>query len=148
MIALAKQVVLTSNNQEPPDALARGQYAMAIAPNIPRTLALIEQGAPLKFVHPKEGSHLSESGIVFIRNAPHPNSAKLFLQWLFTREGQALFARALPAISVRKDVPQDYLPDGLRYVDGAPFLAKDVTDMRQPEKAAELRNLAKEIFAK
>lgn len=146
MKALAKQVVLTQNNQEPPDALVRGQYAIALAPNIPRTLALIEQGAPLKFVHPKEGSHLSESGISLVRNAPHLNAAKLFLQWFFTREGQTLFARALPAISVRKDVAQDYLPEGLRYVEGAPLLAKDVRDMRQPEKAAELRALAKQIF--
>lgn len=146
MRGLAKQVVLTQNNQEPPDALARGQYAIALAPNLPRALALIEQGAPLKFLHPKEGSHLSESGISMVRNAPHLNAAKLFLQWFFTKEGQTLFARSLPAISVRKDVAQDYLPDGMRYVEGAPLLAKDVKDMRIPENAAELRALAKQIF--
>lgn len=146
MRALAKQVVITRNNVEPPEALVRGQYAIAIAPNIPRAVVLIEQGAPLKFVHPKEGSHLSESGISLIRNAPHPNAAKLFLQWLFTKEGQALFMRALPAISVRKDVPQDALPEGLRYVEGTPFMAKELEDMRRPEKAAELRALAKQIF--
>ena len=146
MKALARQVVLTQNNQEPPDMLVRGQYAIALAPNIPRSLALIEQGAPLKFVHPKEGSHLSESGISLVRNAPHLNAAKLFLQWFFAREGQTLFSRALPAISVRKDVAQDYLSEGMRYVEGAPFLAKDVRDMRQPEKAAELRALAKQSF--
>ena len=146
MRALAKQVVITRNNLEPPETLVRGQYAIALAPNIPRALALMEQGAPLKFVHPREGSHLSESGISLIRNAPHSNAARLFLQWFFTKEGQTLFARTLPAVSVRKDVSQDSLPEGMRYIEGAPFLAKSLEDMRRSEKAAELRALAKQIF--
>lgn len=146
MRALAKQVVLVKNPPESPESVARGQAALAIAPNIPRALALIEQGAQMKFVHPKEGSHFSESGISLVRNAPHPNAAKLFLQWFYTRDGQSVFSRTMPAISVRKDVPQDALPDGLRYVEGAPFLRKDLEDMRRPERTKELRGLAKQIF--
>lgn len=146
MRALAKQMVLVKNPPESPEAVARGQAAMAIAPNIPRALQLIEQGAPMKFIHPKEGSHFSESGIALVRNAPHPNAAKLFLQWFYTKEGQTVFSRTMPTISVRKDVPQDALPEGLRYVEGAPFLRKDLEDMRQPERSKELRALAKQIF--
>lgn len=146
MRALAKQVVIVRNPPESPEGVGRGQYAIAIASNIPRALALIEEGAPLKFIHPKEGSHMSESGIALVRGAPHPNAAKLFLQWFYTREGQTLFSRTLPTISVRKDVPQDHLPEGLRYIEGAPFLRKDLEDMRRPEKAAELRALSKQIF--
>ena len=146
MRALAKQVVLVKNPPESPEAVARGQVAMAIAPNIPRALALIEEGAPLKFIHPKEGSHVSESGISLVRGAPHLNAAKLFMQWFYTRESQTVFARTMPAISVRKDVPQDALPEGLRYVEGALFLRKDIEDMRRPERTVELRTLAKQIF--
>lgn len=146
MRVLAKQVVLVKNPPESPEAVGRGQHAIAIAPNIPRALALIEQGAPLKFIHPKEGSHLSESGIALIQGAPHPNAAKFFLHWFYTKEGQALFGQTLPAISVRKDVPQDYLPEGLRYIEGAPFFRKDYEDMRQPERTRELRALANQIF--
>jgi iron(III) transport system substrate-binding protein len=146
MRALAKQVVLVKNPPESPESVARGQAALAIAPNIPRALALIDQGAPMKFVHPKEGSHFSESGISMARNAPHPNAAKLFLQWFYTKEGQTVFAQRMPAISVRKDVAQDALPEGLRYIEGAPFLRKDLEDMRRPERTKELRAMAKQIF--
>lgn len=146
MKALAKQVNLSQKNTEPVEMVARGQYAVAISPNIPRALALIEEGAPIRFVHPKDGSHLSEGGFCLIRGAPNSNAAKLFLQWFYTKEGQTLSAPSLRAISVRKDVPQDYLPEGLRYVEGAPLLRSEIKEMRQPGRVKELRALAKQIF--
>jgi ABC-type Fe3+ transport system substrate-binding protein len=106
----------------------------------------MRDGAPLKFLHPKEGGYLSESGISFINGAPHPNAAKLFLNWFLSREGQTLFSRTLPATPVRKDAPQDHLPEGLRYVEGMRLLQKDLEDMLKPERTQVRRELAKQIF--
>jgi iron(III) transport system substrate-binding protein len=146
MRALAKQVVLVQNPPESPDAVARGQYPIAIAAITQRALPLLKEGAPLKFLHPVEGGYLSESGISFIEGAPHPNAARLFLHWFFTKEGQTVFAQTLPATPVRKDVPQDHLPEGLRYVEGMRLLEKDLEDMLKPERTQARRELAKQIF--
>jgi iron(III) transport system substrate-binding protein len=145
MRALAKQVVLVAATADAPNSVARGLYSIAISPNVPRSRELIKEGAPVKFVHPKEGSHLSTGGIAMILNAPHANAAKLFLNWFYTREGQMIYAPNMLTISVRKDVPQDYLPEGERYLEGAPILMAQPEDL-SAEKSEELYKLAKEIF--
>jgi iron(III) transport system substrate-binding protein len=147
MKALAKQVVLVASTADAPNGVARGLYSIAIAPNVPRSRELTKEGAPLKFVHPKEGSHLSSGGIALIANAPHLNAAKLFLNWFYTKEGQTTYAPTMPTISVRKDVLQDYLPEGERYIEGSPLLMAEPEDL-QLERSQEIYSLAKQIFEK
>jgi ABC-type Fe3+ transport system substrate-binding protein len=40
---------------------------------------------------------------------PHPSAAKVFVNWLLSKEGQAVFAQAQGYVSGRADVP---LPEG------------------------------------
>jgi ABC-type Fe3+ transport system substrate-binding protein len=138
-------VVIVPNVNDSTDAVARGQYPVAIAPNPPRSAELVKEGAPVKFVHPKEGSHLFVLGTSFVINAPHSNAAKLFFNWIYTKEGQTLYSRSNKVISLRKDVPQDHLPPDIRYNEGAPFLMPDAEDFGA-EKSQELTKLGKEIF--
>lgn len=145
MKALAKQVVIVPNVNDSTDAVARGQYPVAIAPNPARSAELVREGAPVKYVHPKEGSHLFVLGTSFVANAPHPNAAKLFFNWIYTREGQTLYSRSNKVISLRKDVPQDHLPEDARYVEGTPFMMPEPEDFT-PEKSKELTALGREIF--
>jgi iron(III) transport system substrate-binding protein len=145
LTTLAKQVVLVTGVSDSVDAVARGAYPIALSPSNSRGRQLVLEGAPVKFIHPKEGSHLATQGIHFISNAPHPNAAKLFLNWIYTREGQTLYATNHQVPSLRKDVSQDYLPAGMRYVEGRPLLVPDAEDL-SAERTKELRALARKIF--
>ncbi len=145
MRALAKQVVLVPNVNDPPDAVVRGQYPIALSPSLSWARQLIEEGAPVKFVEPKEGLWLGPLGVVLIANAPHPNAAKLFLDWFYTREGQTIYARNNRAVSVRKDVPQDYLAPDQRYVEGEPLMMAVAEDFTA-EGSQRVTKLAKELF--
>jgi ABC-type Fe3+ transport system substrate-binding protein len=145
MRALAKQVALVSRTTEVPDGVARGVYAIGIAATTSRGLELISEGAPVKFVNPREGSHLSTQGIFLIANAPHINAAKLFLHWFYTKEGQIVYAANQRVISLRKDVPQNYLPPQMRYTEGEPFLTGDPEDL-SAEKADQVAKLSIKIF--
>ena len=40
--------------------------------------------------------------------APHPNAAKVYINWLLSKEGQTVFARANGYVSARLDVPTDH----------------------------------------
>ena len=52
-----------------------------------------------------------QAGAVALFNrAPHPNAAKVYLNWLLSKEGQTIFARATGYISARLDVPTDHAP--------------------------------------
>ena len=147
MRALAKQVAIVANVSDPPDAVARGSYAVAVAPTSSRGLGLAKQGAPVRFVRPREGLHLAPQGISFVANAPHPNAAKVYLNWFFTKEGQTLYSVNSIVVSLRKDVTQDHMPAGLRYVQGQPFLMPAMEDLK-PKRSRELFKLGGQIFEK
>jgi len=147
MKALAKQVVLVVNVDDSADVVVRGQYPISIAASPERARRLVQEGAPVKYTYPKEGGHLSVQGIEMVANAPHPNATKLFFQWFYTKEGQSVYAPKTLAISVRKDIPQDYIPAGERYVEGQPFLMPDPEDF-SVEKNKEISKIAEEIFKK
>ncbi len=51
-------------------------------------------GIPAEVVIPEDGTVASGGGVVAARNAPHPNTAKLFLEFLLCGEGQQLYAKA------------------------------------------------------
>lgn len=147
MKALAKQVVLVPKVNDHPEAVVRGQYPIAIAVTTTRGLMLIKQGAPVNFIHPKEGSHLFALGMGLITNTPHPNAAKLYINWFFSREGQSVYAKSNQVISLRNDVGQDHLPSSLRYVQGQPFMMPTAAD-QQGARPRELLGIAKKIFEK
>jgi len=145
MRALVKQVALVANTNDVPDAVARGQYGVGISASVARGRELVQQGAPARYRHPKEGSHLAAQGVMLVANPSHPNAAKLFLQWFFTKEGQSVYAPKQNGISVRKDIPQDYLPPDERYTDGDPFLMGGTEDFGV-ERNEELSALMRQIF--
>jgi iron(III) transport system substrate-binding protein len=51
-----------------------------------------KQGNPIKIIYPKEGVPLVVSPVAIANNAPHPNAAKLFAEFIFAKESQQLLA--------------------------------------------------------
>jgi len=68
-------------------------------------------GAPFAFIDVKEPRRLNSGyGIICVfKKAPHPNATKLFVNWLLSKEGSSVFARATQYASTRADVP----PEGI-----------------------------------
>jgi iron(III) transport system substrate-binding protein len=68
-------------------AVIRGDVRVAHLTDLPLN-PLLEDGAPIGFVYPDSGTTLS-SGVAWVAGkAPHPNAAKVLLNWLMTAEGQ------------------------------------------------------------
>jgi putative spermidine/putrescine transport system substrate-binding protein len=73
-----------------------------------------ELGVPAEVVIPEDGTIASGGAVVMAKNAPHPNTAKLFMEFLFSKYGQSLFYEGyvspiLPAISVPDKVKSKLL---------------------------------------
>ena len=92
-------------------------------------VALAALGAPIKVVTKtlKEGGIIqgggSSSVIMLMNKAPHPNAAKLFLNWYLSREGQTAMVTAYPLRqSFREDVPTDMIPPELVREEGKSYL--------------------------
>jgi len=76
---------------------------------------MIEAGAPIGVVDArqmKEGGYLTVGGggLTMFSNAPHPNAAKVYLNWFLSKEGQTEFAKAAGLVSRRLDGPTDHVP--------------------------------------
>lgn len=115
MRELAKQEpIIITDQRIQIEWLAHGKYPLLIGPKSDTFAEFYKAGAPLRVIDPKEGGILtSGSGNVsFMSNKPHPNAAKLFMNWLLSREGQIVFEQATLVHSGRIDVPVDFLPEG------------------------------------
>lgn len=72
----------------------------------------LKQGNPIKIVYPKEGIPLVVSPVAIAKDSPRPNAAKLFLDFIFTKEAlQALADReglytGHPEVTYPKDKPK------------------------------------------
>ena len=62
------------------------------------------KGAPIAFVNPKEGVTAAPYPAGIVDKAPHPEAAKLYMDWLLGIPGQTAFVKASALYSPRTDV--------------------------------------------
>jgi len=86
---LGKQKVLqVQSSTEPPKKLALGERAVSADGLEYVNIQLQEGGAPIGIVYPSEGTPFVPSCEAIAKNAPHPNAARLFISFMFSRETQ------------------------------------------------------------
>ncbi|MSQ27935.1 MAG: extracellular solute-binding protein [Dehalococcoidia bacterium] len=116
------------------EQLLRGQIAVTNA----RVHAFIQDfrdqglGKNVKSIDlPESRSALTGSGLWLMKNAPHPNAAKLFINWLLTKEGQDAWKPTGIGNSRRVDVtpfdPESVIEKGGKYL----IVARE--DMLKPQ---------------
>lgn len=74
----------------------------------------------------QEGTVVQVSTIAGIKNAPHPNAAQLFVNWVMSREGQGTYTKPLGIFPVRKDV-EAFIPAAVKTT--GKLVAQDPKDM-------------------
>ncbi|HEV8719421.1 MAG TPA: extracellular solute-binding protein [Candidatus Binatia bacterium] len=119
------------------ESLARGRVAVVIGLSYYSYLPFLKVGLPIKVLPtPKEGNYgTGGSGNLAIIKAPaHPNSTKVFVNWLLGREGQEIVSKALGQATRRLDVDTRFLRES------GTIAAKDVmsvNDFLQIENQSE-----------
>lgn len=112
-----------------PDWLATGKFSICFFCDVD---VLKQQGLPVDTFGPrafKEGGGLVQQfgTLSFVDRAPHPNAAKVFINWLLSRRGQIALQKTQanaesPADSLRIDIPKDDVPLQSRRLDGIKYL--------------------------
>lgn len=110
--------------------LASGKKSIAMGTRAGTVGEFMEAGAPIADVTPKEGTYVTSGvgSLHFIRNAPHPNAAKLFINWNLSREGLIAWSKGNAAPSSRLDIPQDWVPAGTKRLPGVKYFQSDSED--------------------
>ena len=99
------------------DWLGQGRFAFALFPAWNDTENARRIGVPVAMVNSKrmkEGFPVvsGRRSIMVLNPAPHPNAAKVFVNWLLSRTGQASMEKVLTYPSLRVDTPtKSLLPD-------------------------------------
>ena len=85
-----QRVLQVQSSTEPPKKVALGERPVMIDGNEYNLFLLKKQGAPIEAVYAEEGTTLCPGMAGIMKDAPHPNAARLFASYLFSLEAQQL----------------------------------------------------------
>ena len=114
-------IQFAKNFRQMTDWLAQGRYALCFG--CKDSMRAKNQGLPVEDFETtkwKEGSSFSSGGgsLSFLNQAPHPNAAKVFINWFLSRRGQIALQKLgdvdEPPNSRRIDIPKDDVPPANR----------------------------------
>ncbi len=108
-----QEPVFTRDQRQATEMLIRGGYAVATGPDEALLDDFKNSGVTVNVSTQRmsDATYIQGGSVWLFKNAPNPNAAKLFINWLLSKEGQALWCeKATQENSRRADVPVFY-PD-------------------------------------
>ena len=109
--------IISRDARQAAQALAVGNAPLWVGPDQTEVIRFQKLGYPIEFVQPTDGPGIISGGWGFLglmNKAPHPNAAKLFINWLMSTEGQTAFGKTVNSLSLRTDVNESWAPDFAR----------------------------------
>jgi len=119
--------------------LAAGEIPITINATLDQMWELKKNGAPVDWVAVNPVQTMVFP-IFTTKTAPHPNAAKLFVDYILSKEGQ-IFQRSLNRIPTRRDVP----PDPPRLIQGMTFYPDKMEEVNRYDEYSRMFN---KIFVK
>ena len=130
-------VTLSRNDRQAMDWLAVGKFSICLlcgrirdakAQGLP-----VDQFSTVKWKENRGLTSGSSGTIVLMKWAPHPNAAKLFINWHLSREGQASFQKNMNKAdvemeSMRMDIAKDVVPEDYRRKDDIDYIVMDTPE--------------------
>jgi ABC-type Fe3+ transport system substrate-binding protein len=138
----SQEMILGRNLRQLAETVARGKASLSIGVSYYSYLPFIKAGLPVKPLPiPKEGIYASSGSgnLVILKNPPHPNAAKVFINWLLSKEGQTVFTKAMGQPTRRFDVDTQWTRE---------FGHLAAKDTLTPAQFHELQNQSEEVVVK
>ncbi len=111
---LGQSIFITRDLRLLTENLAKGRISIALGIGYAEANPFIKAGLPLNSLPPpKEGLYATGGygHLTVFKNAPHPNAARVFVNWLLGKEGQEIFSRAMGEPTRRLDVNTEGLKE-------------------------------------
>ncbi len=120
---LAQQDVLqVQSATDTPKKIALGERAVMVDGAGYLVIRNKEAGQPVEVVYPQEGTPLATSPSAIFKAAPNPNAARLFYNWMQSREGQQLIIDWARQYSAHKQAVEK---PGVRPIGQIKLMAED-----------------------
>ncbi|MBI4333335.1 MAG: extracellular solute-binding protein [Chloroflexi bacterium] len=126
--------------------VAQGKFPILIGPMKGVVYQFQQAGAPIDYFTPSEGTYSSVGAgtVALVKGSPHPNAAKVFINFLLSREGQTIAAETSGYQSARVDVPTDRLDPVTLRQPGIKYFA--TIDRGYRQKESEVRREVVRLF--
>ncbi len=126
--------------------VARGKNPISLCGNTETLFQLQEAGSPLQIIYTKESEYVSTGpgAVGMAARPPHPNAARVYINWLLSQEGQTVWSKGILFPSFRADVPTTHLNQAGVPKNGKVYLSDTAETLARSE---EMLNLSKQVFA-
>ena len=124
---LDQKVARSRNRRQLADWLARGTYPICLTCSDDDVAPLLKSGFKIVQIFELVDMKPPVNGSPFLltlgKNAPHPNAARVYVNWLASKEGMETYSRGYGAVSLRTDVDHSFLDPrvvpkpGVKYFD-------------------------------
>lgn len=131
------------------ESVVRGKYPVGFLLHEEVALKYIADGAPVDMVSLKEANVISRAAkaISLFNKAPHPNAAKVFINWFLSKEGQIAAQKAMGDHSARLDIPPEGVITRKMRVSGIDYRDVGMDSEEATVKRGERYPILAEIFA-
>jgi ABC-type Fe3+ transport system substrate-binding protein len=135
-------LTFATNEHQMMDWVGSGKFNIHVMAKLENTQNARKQGLPVAQVFSeKEGDTLSTGSghLCVFKETPHPNAARVYVNWFLSREGQLTWQSHTGRNSFRTDIPKDMLPfpgeqvakEGSKYLLSSLPKYADVTPLRK-----------------
>jgi iron(III) transport system substrate-binding protein len=111
---VAQKLFVTRDLRLLADNLAKGKIAITSGIGYSEFYPFIKANLPVVPLSvPKEGLYVSGGygHLTILKNAPHPNATRVFVNWLLGRDGQEIFSRGMGVGTRRLDIDTKWLTE-------------------------------------
>jgi len=144
-------ILVTRNLEQGTDWLAQGKIIFYIGSGQPITKAK-EQGLPVDLLpHPlKEGEIMGGGSccMALLSRAAHPSAARVFVNWVLSRDGQIAWQKYSTTNSLRTDIPKDSLPSWAVPQKGVDYFMLNSSENQDPANIKAMEKIAAEALKK
>jgi iron(III) transport system substrate-binding protein len=142
-------LTFAANEHQMMDWVGSGKVNIHVMAKLENTQNARKQGLPVMQVFSeKEGDTISTGSghICVFKDSPHPNAAKVYINWFLSREGQLAWQNLTGRNSFRTDIPKDMLAFKEEQVpkEGGKYL---LSSLPKYEDVEPLRKLVDETLA-
>jgi iron(III) transport system substrate-binding protein len=128
----ATALTLVRDDRQQTDWLAAGKFPLTLTSKATEVEEAKNQGLPVDVLDAhafkRDGVGLEAGGtmLALMNKAPHPNAAKVLINWFLSREGQIAIQKTGPENagqnSLREDIPKEHLPVSLQRQKGVKYI--------------------------
>ena len=110
---LGQKVVITRERRQLTDWLARGTHPIVFGAQSSDVEKMTKEGFPLKDVYGFSDMPPALTGspwlLALMNKAPHPNAARVFVNWIVSKEGLEIYAHAEGRVALRTDTDESFI---------------------------------------